>query len=624
MPAIPLLQRLKQPGKPLLADGAMGTMLHARGVPIDACFDGLNLSQPEMVRGIHRDYVAAGAELIETNTFGANRYKLAECGLEAQVIEINRAAVALARDAIRESGRDEVYIAGAIGPLGVNLAPYGRLKEDEARAAYAEQIGALVAEGVDAILFETFNDLAELKLALETARDIAPEVPVICQMTFGPDHRTLLGYLPGRVAHELKEAHADVIGVNCSVGPAQISRVLQAMRHSEPGAIFSAMPNAGFPENLGGRTMYPATVEYFADYAITFKSIGAAIIGGCCGTTPEHIAAMRAALDDPKRAATVRITLPKPSGQQVVQEAEQPTELAHKLANGHFVVTVEMKPPRSHNFDRLLQSARMLRDAGADVLNIADSPTARMRVSPWAVCQTLQSRLGIETVLHFPTRGRNMLRIQGDLLGAHALGLRNIFVCMGDPTRIGDYPDAMDNYDIVPSGLIKLTKLKMNHGVDQAGNSIGQPTSFTVGCALNMAAQDVDKEIEVLRKKIDAGADFALGQPVFEPHLAENFLRRYKEIVGEPLRLPILMGVMPLYSLRHALFLHNEIPGISIPRHIIKRIEDAGEDAAQEGVTVAQELLRQMRGFVQGAYIIPAFGRYELAAQIIDAVAVPE
>lgn len=623
MPAITLLHRLTQPDKPLLADGAMGTMLHASGVPIDTCFDGLNLSQPETVRAVHRAYASAGAELIETNTFGANRYKLAECGLEASVVEINRAGVRLVREAIDESGRDDVYVAGAIGPLGVTAAPYGRLKEADIRAAFAEQIGALAAEGVDAILFETFNDLAELKLALETARSAAPGIPVICQMTFGSDHRTLLGYLPGRVAHELKEARADVIGVNCSGGPAQISRVLQAMRHSEPDAIYSAMPNAGYPENLGGRTMYPATEEYFADYAVTFKAIGATIIGGCCGTTPKHIAAMRAALDDPKRVNRVRISLPRTGGEPVTQEAERPTELAHKLMNGQFVVTVEMKPPRSHNFDRLLESARLLRDAGTDMLNIADSPTAKMRVSPWAVCQMLQARLGVETVLHFPTRGRNMLRIQGDLLGAHALGLRNLFVCMGDPTRIGDYPEANDNYDIVPSGLIKLTKLRMNHGIDQAGSSIGQPTSFTVGCALNMAAPNVDKEIDVLRKKIDAGADFALGQAVFEPHLAENFLRRYQEIVGEPLRLPVLMGVMPLYSLRHALFLHNEIPGISIPAHILKRIEDAGDDAAQEGVSIAQELLRQMRGFIQGAYIIPAFGRYELAAQVIESVLVP-
>lgn len=619
MPPISLLHRLAQPDKPLLADGAMGTMLHARGMPIDACFDALNLRKPDLIRSIHRAYVDAGAEMIETNTFGANRYKLAEHGFEAQVTEINRAGVRLAREAIQQSGRD-VYVAGALGPLGVGLAPYGRLKDEDARAAYAEQIGALAAEGVDVILFETFNDLAELKLALETARSVAPDTPIICQMTFGPDDRTLLGYLPGRVAHELHDAGADVIGVNCSGGPAQISRVLEAMHHSEPEAIFSAMPNAGYPENLGGRTMYPATVEYFADYALTFKAIGANIIGGCCGTTPEHIAAMRAALDDPKRAAVSRLVVLETAGEEDVQVADHPSELSYKLMNGKFVISVEMNPPRSHNFDRLLGSARMLRDAGADVLNIADSPTARMRVSPWAVCQMLQSRLGIETILHFPTRGRNMLRIQGDLLGVHALGLRNVFVCMGDPTRIGDYPDAMDNYDIVPSGLIRLTTQKMNHGVDQAGNSIGQPTSFTVGCALNMAAQDADKEIDVLRKKIDAGANFALSQAVFEPHLAENFLRRYEAIVGEPLRLPVLMGVLPLYSLRHALFLHNEVPGFTIPPHIIKRMEDAGEDAAQEGVRIAQELLGQMRGYVQGAYIIPAFGRYELAAQIIDSV----
>jgi methionine synthase I (cobalamin-dependent)/5,10-methylenetetrahydrofolate reductase len=624
MPAISLLHRLAQPDKPLLADGAMGTMLHARGLPIDACFDALNLSKPDLVFSVHRAYVDAGAELIETNTFGANRLKLEEHGLEEQVEQINRAGVRLAREAVRESGRDDVYIAGALGPLGVGLAPYGRLKPEDARAAYAEQIGALAAEGVDAILFETFNDLAELKLALETAREAAPGLPVICQMTFGPDDRTLLGYLPGRVAHELHEAHADVIGVNCSGGPAQISRVLEAMHHSEPGAVFSAMPNAGYPENMGGRTMYPATVEYFADYALTFKAIGANIIGGCCGTRPEHIAAMRAALDDPKRAAAPRLIVLETPGEEAVQAADHPSELAYKLMNGRFVVSVEMNPPRSHNFERLLESARLLRDAGADVLNIADSPTARMRVSPWAVCQMLQSRLGIETILHFPTRGRNMLRIQGDLLGAHSLGLRNLFVCMGDPTRIGDYPDAMDNYDIVPSGLIRLTKQRMNIGVDQVGSSIGQPTSFTVGCALNMAAQDADKEIDVLRKKIAAGADFALSQAVFEPHLAENFLRRYEALVGEPLRLPVLMGVLPLYNLRHTLFLHNEVPGFSIPPHIIKRMEDGGDDAAQEGVRIAQELLREMRGYVQGAYIIPAFGRYELAAQIIDAVAMPE
>ncbi len=653
-------ERLLDP-RPILADGAMGTQLHAHGVGLDAPFDELNLTRPELVQSIHRAYIEAGADLVETNTFGANRIKLAEHGLADRLEAINRAGVQLAKAAIAEALRpltpqpplpraarghsgsrgegeptaaplstsqhsalstqhSQVYIAGSIGPLGVALQPYGRLKPEDARAIFAEQISVLADAGVDALIFETFTDLSELRQALAAARETAPELPVITEMTFGSDDRTVQGHLPGRVAHELAEAGAEVIGVNCSGGPAQIARVLQSMRQSAPAARLSAMPNAGYPEAHGGRTFYPATVDYFADYALTFKTIGATVIGGCCGTTPAHIAAMRAALDDPSRAAPHLIFIDEPAEERATLAAERPSELARLLADGQFVVSVEINPPRSHNFDRLLESARLLRDAGANVLNIADTPTARMRVSPWAVSQMIQSRLGIETVLHFPTRGRNLLRVQGDLLGAHALGLRNLFVCMGDPTRIGDYPDATDHYDIVPSGLIRLTKHKMNHGVDQAGNSIGGATSFTVGCALNLGAENLDKEIDVLRKKLAAGADFALVQPVFEPHLAEAFLRRWEELEGSALRLPLLIGVMPLYSLKHAQFLDNEIPGIDIPPAIMKRIEDAGEDAAQEGVRVARELLNGLRPYAQGAYIIPAYGRYELAAQVIEAV----
>ena len=615
----PFLERLKEK-RPLLADGAMGTLLHTRGIPMNDCFERCNLTRPELVSEIYRAYIAAGAEMIEANTFGANRLKLAEFGLEDQVEAINRAGIELALAAVKASGRD-VYVVASIGPLGVGVQPYGRLKQDEARAIYAEQILALAQAGANGLLFETFTDLTESLLALEVARQVAPELPVICEMTFGHEDRTLTGHLPGNVARQLHEAGADVVGVNCSAGPGHISRILQMMKQAAPEAVFSAMPNAGFPETMGGRTMYPATVEYFAEYALTAKAIGATIIGGCCGTTPDHIAAMRAALDDSSRP------LPQVSRVEAHNEenhgvAERPSELAFKLAAGQFIVSVEMKPPRSHNFDRVLASAQMLVDVGADVLNIADSPAAQMRVSPWAVANLLQNRLGAETVLHFPTRGRNLLRVQGDLLGAHALGLRNIFVCMGDPTRIGDYPDANDNYDIVPSGLIKLISQRMNTGVDQAGNSIGQPTSFTVGCALNMGADDVDKEIDVLRKKLDAGADFALGQAVFEPQIAEKFLRRYEEVEGHPLTLPVLMGLMPLYSLKHAKFLDNEIPGINIPPAIFKRLEDSGEDAAAEGVRIAQELLRDLKDMVRGVYIIPAYGRYELAAQVIEAVAV--
>jgi homocysteine S-methyltransferase len=618
MAKISFLERIQQP-EPLLADGAMGTMLHQSGVHIHASFDELNLKDPQQVARVHRAYIQAGACLIETNTFGANRFKLTEHGLAERVAEVNQAGVELVRQEIAASGRDDVYIAGSVGPLGVRLKPYGRVSKEEARAAFAEQVGALLAAGVDVIVLETFTDLAELIEALGAVRDLDQNVPVVCQMTFATDDRTLLGQLPGSVARALRDAGAQIIGVNCSTGPAQISRLLQAMRQAAPDLIYSAMPNAGYPETVGGRVMYPATESYFGDYALTFKAIGARIIGGCCGTRPEHIAAMRDALNDPARA------LPRIPALEVIREEangqqEAPTELAYKLRSGSFVVSVEMAPPRSHTPQALLAAAQLLQDAGADVINVADSPTARMRMSPWAICHLLQSRLGLETVLHFPTRGRNLLRVQGDLLAAHTLGLRNLFVVMGDPTHIGDYPNAMDNYDVAPSDLIRLIKHGMNYGVDQAGNSIGQPTAFNVGCALNMCATDLDREIRVLRKKLESGADFALSQAVFEPERIEQFHQRYEELEGKPFDLPVLLGVMPLYSVKHASFLHNEVPGVLIPDAIMKRLEDAGDQAAQEGIRIANELLAQMRGMVQGAYIIPAYGRYDLAAEVIDGI----
>ncbi len=616
MAKIPFLERLKH-DKPLLADGAMGTMLHQGGASFNGCFDELNLSHPEQVARVHRAYIEAGAELVETNTFGANRYKLAKHGLEDQAVEINRAGVTLARRVIDASFRDDIYLAGSVGPLGVRLKPFGRIQPEAARAAFVEQIGALAAAGVDLILLETFSDRLELLEAIAAAREAAPGVPVVAQMTFAQDDRTLLGDLPAQVARDLRRAGADVIGVNCGGGPEQLSRILQAMRQAVPDAVFSAMPNAGLPESVGERMMYPATSAYFADYALTFKAIGASVIGGCCGTTPEHIAAMRRALDDPARPLPHIHVLETGSDEQA-DVPERPTELARKLAAGRFVVTVEVSPPRSFVPQKLLASAQLLQEAGADMVDVADSPTARMRMSPWAVCHFLQTRLNIETVLHFPTRGRNLLRVQGDLLAAHALGLRNLFVVMGDPTKIGDYPEAMDNYDVAPSALIGIIKGKMNHGVDQAGNSIGQPTTFTVGCALNMGAADIDHEIATLRKKLENGADFALGQAVFDPAVIERFHKRYAEIEGKPFALPVLMGVMPLFSLKHAQFLHNEVPGITIPDAIMKRIEDAGENAPAEGVRIAGELLRDLRGLANGAYIIPAFGHYELAAEVID------
>ncbi|HUN09619.1 MAG TPA: bifunctional homocysteine S-methyltransferase/methylenetetrahydrofolate reductase [Aggregatilineales bacterium] len=619
MTLTPFLDRIRQT-QPLLGDGAMGTLLHQHGTEIGACFDALNLTHPQQVAAVHRAYIEAGADVIETNTFGANRYKLAKHGLETRVGEINWAAAQLARKVIAASFREDVYLAGSVGPLGVRLKPFGRIKAEDARAAFHEQIAGLAQGGVDLIILETFSDRMELLEALAAAQEAAPKLPVVAQMTFGGDDRTLLGDLPAQVARDLVKAGADVIGVNCGGGPEQLSRILGLMRQAVPEAIISAMPNAGYPQSIGGRVMYPATTDYFADYALTFKALGAKLIGGCCGTTPEHIAAMRGALDNPALPLP-EIHVLDPVGDESAMVPERPTELARKLAAGRFVVTVEMHPPRSFVPAKLLAAARLLQEAGADVLDVADSPTARMRMSPWAVCHFLQTQLHIETILHFPTRGRNLLRVQGDLLAAHALGLRNLFVVMGDPTRIGDYPEAMDNYDVAPSSLIGVVKHKMNSGVDQAGNSIGQPTSFTVGCALNMFADDLDKEINTLLKKLENGADFALGQAVFDVRGIEKFHARYRQITGADFNLPVLMGLMPLYSLKHAQFLHNEIPGITIPDPIMKRIEDAGETAPEAGVQIAQELLRDMRGLVAGAYIIPAFGHYELAAEVIDTVA---
>ena len=615
-------ERLRQ-GAPILGDGAMGTMLHQEShARADACFDAMNVEAPEMVVSIHKAYIAAGSDLIETNTFSANRFKLATAGRAQHVELYNRRGVELARRAISESQSDAVYLVGSVGPLGVGIYPYGRVAQEEARAAYRQQLAALVDAGVDAIQFETFNEHKELLLAIQVLRSIAAELPIIAQATFYHENLTYSGYPPARVANDLYKAGVDVIGVNCGSGPAGIAEVLRQMRHAMPDAIFSAMPNAGFPEVIGGRILYPATAEYFGDYATTLVEIGATLIGGCCGTRPAHIQAMRAALNQ-RPVGIAELHVSQVSAEEEPLTPDRPTELSERLANGLFTVTVEMAPPRSYRTDRLLRSARLLRAAGTDFINVADTPAARMKMSAWAVAHLLQAQLGIETVLHFPTRGRNMLRVQGDLLASHALGLRNLFIVMGDPTRIGDYPDASDVYDVAPSRLIEVIKQGMNRGEDMAGHSIGKPSHFTVGCALNMAAEDMDREIRILKKKLAAGADFALGQAVFEPERIQRFYERYAELEGESLELPVFMAVMPLYSLKQAIFLHNEVPGIIIPAAIMERIAAAG-DAAQAGVTIAKELLDEMAGMIQGAYIIPSAGRYELAAEVIAYIKKPD
>ncbi len=611
------IQLLQENSQPLLGDGAMGTMLHARGAGFEQCFDALNLTHPEWVAEIHQAYISAGSQVIQTNTFGANRFKLAAHGLDEQVEPINRAGVELAQQVAR-AAEQKVWVAGDVGPLGVRLAPFGRVQPEQARQVFAEQIQALSEAGADLIILETFSDLYEIREALLATRQVC-ELPVVASMTFTRDDRTVLGDSPAKIAQALSAAGADVIGINCSGGPAQLWRIIRQMRQAVPTARFSVMPNAGWPEQVGGRIMYPANPDYFGEYALAFCEAGASLIGGCCGTTPGHIAAMRAALDQLPGGcgpSVHELTMPAETDPELDQPLK-PSRLAQKLQNKQFVVAVEMDPPRGLSTHKLIAGANLLAEAGADVINVADSPMARMRMSPWAVCDLVQQQVGIETTLHFPTRGRNLLRVQGDLLAAHALGIRNVFVVMGDPTAIGDYPEAMDNYDLVPSGLIKLIKQNFNMGLDHAGAEIGQPTAFFVGCALNLCPQNPEIEIKNLRRKLKAGADFALSQPVYEPEIASAFLQQYEDQHG-PLEIPILVGVLPLYGTRHAAFLHNEVPGISIPEPIQSRLRLAGEKAPQEGVRIALELIQAMRQFASGIYLMPAFSRYDLSAEVVE------
>jgi methionine synthase I (cobalamin-dependent)/5,10-methylenetetrahydrofolate reductase len=604
-------------GRPVLSDGAMGTLLHQRGARIDECFDTLNLTNPALVAQVHREYIEAGSQIIQTNTFGANRYKLSRFSLESKVKEINQAAVDLVRRVASASFKD-ILIAGDVGPLGVRLAPFGRVQLEDARAAFREQIQALFDAGVDLLIIETITDLYEIREAILAAREVSKDIPIVASMSFTRDDRTLLGDSPVKVARGLWDAGANVIGANCSGGPNQILRILKQMRHAVPDGRFSVMPNAGFPEQSSGRVMYSAAADYFGEYALSFWEAGADLIGGCCGTTPDHILAMRNAIDT---NTIEKMPLIDENGQDIIEPAsfEQPTQLSQKLARGEFVVAVEMDPPRGLSAHKLIAGASLLKEAGADVINVADSPMARMRMSPWAVCSLIQHEVGIETVLHFPTRGRNMLRVQGDLLAAHTLGVRNVFVVMGDPTAIGDYPDAMDNYDLTPSGLIKLIREDFNSGVDHAGSDLGQAATFFTGCALNLKPPDLRREVKLLQRKILAGANFILTQPIYKAELVTVFLEQYRDAYGN-LPIPLLVGLLPLASSRHAIFLQNEVPGISIPAEIHQRMSAAGQNGAQEGIKIAIELALQIRKHAQGIYIMPAFNRFDYVAEIIEAV----
>jgi homocysteine S-methyltransferase len=464
------------------------------------------------------------------------------------------------------------------------------------------------------------TDLHEIVEAVKASKSVAPKLPVIASMTFTRDNRTLLGDSPAKVAKRLHEAGADIIGINCSGGPNQLLNILKQMKSVLHEGLFSVMPNAGWPEQVEGRIMYSAGPDYFGEYAVSFWQAGACVIGGCCGTTPAHIKAMA-----DKITATTAVEViskretEKSQTDNESQEVFPPTQMAQKLRDGKFFIAVEMDPPRGLSTGKLIAGASLLSQAGADVIDVADSPMARMRMSPWAVCSLVQRKVGIETVLHFPTRGRNLLRVQGDLLAAHALEVRNIFVVMGDPTSIGDYPGANDNYDLVPSGLIKLIKQGFNSGHDHAGTEIGQPTNFFVGCALNLNPVDMESELKNLRRKLKAGADFILTQPIYNPELVTKFYEAFEREDGK-LPIPLIAGLLPLASARHAAFLQQEVPGIDIPEEVHQQMAESGSQGAKSGIRLTVELVEQIKTKVQGVYLMPAFSRFDHAAEIIEQI----
>ncbi len=622
------LDRLRR--GPILCDGAMGTMLYARGISFERCFDELNLSNPALVQEIHREYIRAGAEMIETNTFGANRFKLAAHGLENRVRDINLRGVKIARE-VREIAGEPVFVLGSVGPIGQLVVPFGQISYEDAHSAFKEQIEALLEGGADAIILETFSDLNELKTAVTAAREVTHDLPIIAQMSFTDDEDTLVGNTPEEIVAALCALKVDVIGANCSVGPAgtfnAVKRIVAALgsnqappSHSQP--FVSVMPNAGFPARIGERYLYLSSPQYFAEYTHKFiGELGTAIVGGCCGTTPAHIAAMREALDTLRPSVEPRIIVvekPKPPVPETPAEGLTyvPRTFREKLRAGKWITSVELDPPRGLNPTKMLKGAAMLKDLGVDCINIGDSPLAKIRMSCISLAVMIQQQVGLETIIHFTTRDRNLMALQSDLIGAHALGIRNVIALTGDPPRLGDYPNATAVYDIDSVGLIKILR-RLNEGRDWAGTSIGMNADFFVACALDMIWANSDpNELERFHRKIEAGADVVMTQPIYDAAILREFLQKYGDKYGAVER-PILLGVLPLMSSKHAEFLHNEVPGITLTDEARRRMKDAGERGVEEGIKLAQELLFEAKDFVTGTYLMPSFGRYEVCGELV-------
>jgi homocysteine S-methyltransferase len=604
----------------LVCDGAMGTMLYAKGIFLNRSFDELNLTQPEFVAEVHQAYVRAGADVIETNTFGANRVKLAPFGLGDQVKAINAEGAKIARQA----ARDHAFVAGSIGPLGIRIEPWGKTGVDEAEAYFREQVEGLLEGGVDLFVLETFHDVNEITAAMRAVRGLS-DLPIVAQVTTEEDGNTLDGAPPEAFVPQLEALGATVIGVNCSVGPAGMLETVERMARVAHVPL-SAQPNAGRPREIEGRNIYLSSPEYMASYARRFVATGVRLVGGCCGTTPEHIRQIKTAIRALATAAGPAPAVPGRKGsapapaappiQRVPRAAK--SQLANALARGEFVVSVELIPPRGHDTAAIVEQARRLRIHGVDFVNIPDGARATARLSALAASLVVQQQAGIETILHYACRDRNLLGMQSDLLGAHSMGIRNVLIVTGDPPRVGDYPDATAVYDVDSIGLTNVVA-RLNGGLDIGEQPIGQPTAFHIGVALNPGALNLAAELRRFEYKVEAGAEFAITQPVFD---AAAFAAALKQIAGTPI--PILAGIMPLEGLRHAEYMANEVPGVQVPEAIVDRMRRAENDgrAPAEGIRIAREVAAEVRPLVQGLQISTAAGAVEAALRVMEEGAV--
>src|SRR5689334_17685195 len=601
----------------LVFDGAMGTMLYAKGVYINRCYDELNLSSPDLVREIHTEYIRAGADIIETNTFGATAHKLQQYGLEANMHEINAIAARVAR----EAAGDRAYVAGALGPLGLRIEPYGPTSFAEAREMFKAQVTALLEGGVDLFCLETFSDVSEIRQAIAAVRELC-DLPIIAQMTIMTDGNTMFGTTPELFTERLDEWGADVIGLNCGVGPAIILTALEKMREVTKKKL-SAQPNAGLPRDVQGRQFYMCSPEYMSKFAKRFIQAGAKFIGGCCGTTPAHIKL----ISDSVRAASPRAqrvvfsgsgtaTVEDPALDIHVVPPEERSNWGRKIALGQFVTSVEVLPPKGVDAKKTLDSIRLLKDAGVDGVNIPDGARAQSRMSAIATAVLVEQQIGIESVLHYCCRDRNLLGMMSDLLGAAALGLRNILVITGDPPKMGPYPDATAVFDIDSIGLTNMVN-KLNHGLDIGNNPIGEPTAFSIGVGVNPGAVNMDEELRRFDWKIEAGAEYAITQPVFDTQQLRDFLKGI-----EHCRIPIVAGIWPLVSFRNAEFLHNEVPGVHVTPEIMDRMRAASaiskEAGRDEGLKIARESLAEVRDLIQGVQVSAPFGNVKYALEVFS------